>query len=194
MNIEINATLFFTLFLLMPFLFLFILLMDALKNKEKNIDLKLQKKVLEIFDNFENKKIILSKEDKIEYEYLKKMKLKYTDCTKHVVVKLIIICSLIYILYKNMFFKKDKSIEDKKPSDVNRELKKLREDFICWIIVGVFVQNKKIFNFYLFVNQLNIETIEVDMFSNKCSYKNDIKETFSGFNLGKFTSRIINIA
>lgn len=187
MNIEISATLFFSLFLLIPLLVISLLLVDSLRDKEKKIDLKLQKKVTELFDTFENKKLILSKEDKIEYEDLKKIKLKYNTYTRNIIIKAIIISVLTKVLLKNIFNGTKNSNSNKKLLKGNKELKKLREDFVYWIIVGVLVHNKGMFKFFLFVNSVSIESVEVDMFSNKNSYENYawIKNNFSKISFPK---------
>lgn len=192
MNISINSTLFFFLFLLLPVTLVFFKIIESHQIKEKKIDSKLEKIVFETFTEFEAKKINLSNEDILVYKNLEKVKNLYTHLIKNFFIKIFIVLQIFKVIFRKLIGCNLNSTS-KKDNIQNTELHKLQENLMTQIIVGVLVHNKLILNVFLFLNDLNMETIEIEAFSSQSISKTDMKLIFSDFKLIKFPKLIYGV-
>lgn len=192
MNISINSTLFFFLFLFLPVTLVLLKTIEAQQIKEKKIDLKLEKIVFETFTEFESKKVNLSNEDILVYRNLEKIKILYTHLIKNFFIKIFIVLHIFKVIFRKLV---GWNLNDSSRKDniQNTELHKLQENLMTQIIVGVLVHNKFILNIFLFLNDLNMETIEIDAFSTQSFSKTDMKLIFSDFKLIKFPKLIYGV-
>ncbi|MGL4864242.1 MAG: hypothetical protein ACRC3I_00760 [Cetobacterium sp.] len=200
MNVLVNSNVFFMVFFIIPLFSILLIIIDNDNEREILLDKILLEKVNTGFKDFEQKKLVLSKKDSIEYHNLKMQKIKYLKKIKSPFTKLIIFLTLVILLIASLVGHQNcKKNDDHLLNKNKKELIALRSFYNRMVIIGVLSQTdflKKLFFLTQKISKLSIKdkTQKVNKTqSSKNKNINDLEnvvynfETCTNFNLvGKF--------
>lgn len=134
MNVMMNSTAFFILFLIVPFILLFIIIMGHVEEKGKILETVLLKKVSIEFKKFEQKKLTLSEKDNILYLSLKKESKNYTKKIKSPSMKVFVFLALISMLW---YKEESENKNEIKLTKNEKELMALKSAYNKIVLIGI---------------------------------------------------------
>ncbi len=176
MNIAMNSTLFFSLFLLAPSIIILLLINNSFNQKETAINNRLQSELDKMFSNFETHNSKLSEEEIKSLIFLYKMKKKYFSLIHHPLFQF-----CIGILIINLIFTGNGNKINKIDTQKNKDLKTLSRNFYILTVIGVLSHNKVLNKMFLFICNTDSMSLEIDAFSNQNETRKSIQNTFSSF-------------